>query len=33
VLIDDLRKSIAQLQKNPPAQSVSRTSAGGYNHS
>jgi glutamate decarboxylase len=33
LLMDDLRLAIKQLQKNPPAKSLSRAVAGGYNHS
>jgi glutamate decarboxylase len=33
LLMEDLQRAIKQLQKNPPSKSVTRTSAGGYNHS
>ncbi len=33
LLMEDLQRAIKQLQKNPPSKSMTRTSAGGYNHS
>jgi glutamate decarboxylase len=33
VLMEDIRRSIKQLQKNPPSRSLTRAGVGGYNHS
>jgi glutamate decarboxylase len=33
LLMEDLQRAIKQLQKNPPAKSLTRTIASGYNHS
>jgi glutamate decarboxylase len=33
LLLNDLQRAVKDLEKNPPLRSLTRTSAGGYNHS